>query len=266
MAEVTTQGAVGRANGLVLLEEIDLSDEVILNHLVRMVSEVSGGADGVRTSVLSAEQWHGAIEQIIPPRMRRGLVHHFHVLRDPRDPGHLMISPSAIRGLNARSPKITSEVVYALIHATDPPLPPLLHRGSADIVARLVSERIGLGFFTSNYPSEAQLVTRLLTVLRSEWGYAESDWVAQLKSRPDDVLRALRKTSLMPLWLQEARRDPKLAAELAESARKREVPIAHLIDPQATMREDWVVALCVAYEQWEAQRRQARGTGGDDGL
>lgn len=263
MAEVTTQGAVGRANGLVLLEEIDLSDEVVLHHLVRAVSDLSGSTGEVRTSVLSAEQWHGALEQIIPPRMRRrGLVHHFHVLRDPRDPGHLLISPSAIRGLNAQSPKITSEVVYALIHAADPQLPPLLHRGTADIIARMVSERIGLGFFASNYPSEAQLITRLLTVLRAEWGYEEADWVSQLKVRPAEVLRALKKTTLMPLWLAEGRRDTKLADELAATTRKRDVPIAHLLDAQATMRDDWVVALCVAYEQWEKERRAARTTGG----
>lgn len=258
MAEVTTQGAVGRADGLVLLEEIDLSDEVVLDHLVRTITEISGGDRDVRTSVLTAEQWHGAIEQIIPPRMRRGLVHHFHVLRDPRDPVHLLISPSAIRALNARSPMITSEVTYALIHAGEPQLPPLLHRGTADLIARRVSERIGLVFFTSNYPTEAQLVTNLLTVLRAEWGYSEDDWVAQIRSRPDDVLKALKKTSFIPAWLAEAGRDPVLAAELAGVSRKRDLPIAHLSDPHATMRDDWIVACTVAYNQWESDRRKAR--------
>lgn len=214
------------------LEDIDLADETELRRLIGLVDELLGVRRGVRVSVLSAEQWQTAVERIVPAGLRRGLIPHLHVLRDPRDPDHLLVGPSALSGLNEHSRQITAEVAYAVIRAGQISLTPLFDHGSADLLAAQLARRIELSFFTSNYPAEARLVRALISTLRAEYGFSENDWVILLRSKPERFFLALRRSQFMTFLLSCARARPQIQALIAAAPRKRAALVALLRAPE----------------------------------
>lgn len=214
------------------LEEIDLADETELRRLVSLVDEVLGYRRGVRVSVLSAEQWQTALERVLSAKVRRSLMPHLHVLRDPRDPSHLLVGPSALSGINEHSRQITAEVVYAIIRADHSTLAPLFDRGSADLLASIVAERIDLALFTSNYPAEARLCGILIDVLRAEFGFSLPEWVAVMRRNPDRFTLALRRSRFAAFWLERARAQQPIADAIAGASRKRSALIGLLCAPE----------------------------------
>lgn len=202
-------------------EDIDLSDETVLRRLEALVEESVGSRRGVRVSVLSAEQWQTAVERLVPARIRRGVLKHFHVLPDPRNDAHLLVGPATLAGLNEGSKQMSAEVAYALLKAGEPRLPALLARGSADLLAADVAARLEIPFFASNYPRETQLCRFLIRVVREGHGgdWDEHDWLRILKTDPDRFCLALRRTRFAAYWLACAKRDEHLRDQF-EGARK----------------------------------------------
>lgn len=201
-------------------EDIDLSDETVLREIEDVLEDIVGTRRGVRVSVLSAEQWENAVERLVPARIRKGVLKHFHVLPDPRNQTHLLVGPATLAGLNERSRQMTAEVVYALLKAGEPRLPTLLARGSADMLASSVAKAVGIPFFASNYPREAQLCRRLIGIQQEAHGeWSEQDWIQLLKTNPDRFCLALRRTRFAAYWLACAKRDPRLAGQFAGARR-----------------------------------------------
>lgn len=202
-------------------EDIDLSDETVLRELEATIEECVGDRRGVRVSVLGAEQWQTAVERLVPARLRKGVRKHFHVLPDPRNQNHLLVGPGTLAGLNERSRQVTAEMVYAILKAGEPRLPTMLARGSADLLAGEVAQRIGLAFFTNNYPRESDLCRGLIGVVKAGHhdDFTAHDWLALLKTNPDRFCLALRRTRFAAYWLACAKRDGRLADAFAGARR-----------------------------------------------
>ena len=91
-----------------IVDDIDLSDESELRRIVAEVETLVGvPGKGLTVSVLSAEQWQTVLNRWLPPLHRRGAAYHTHAMRDPRDPQHLVISPSGVRYLTSIRPTCT---------------------------------------------------------------------------------------------------------------------------------------------------------------
>lgn len=218
-------------------EDIDLSDETVLRQLESVIEESVGSRRGVRVSVLSAEQWQTAVERLVPARIRKGVLKHFHVLPDPRNASHLLVGPTTLAGLNERSHQMTAEVVYALLKAGEPRLPVLLARGSADMLASDVAGRLDLPFFASNYPRETQLCRALIRVVQEGHGgeWEAHDWLRILKTKPDRFCLALRRTRFAAYWLACAKRDERLSEDFAGA--RRTLLTDRLCEPTLTAEE-----------------------------
>jgi hypothetical protein len=226
MAQIKTPQEI---EDFLVVEELDLGDE---SELRRVVAEVEALVDapgrGLRVSVLTAEQWKTVIVRFLSPSLRRGAERYVHALRDPGDPRHLLVSPSAVRGINEGARTMYQEVVFALLRALPSEVAGPLRRGLDDIIAEACAERIGVELFARNYPRESDVVRCLLDLLVSEFGYSESEWALELRRNSKRVLMALRKTPLFaPLWTQGreaglfAAKEPKRALEEIFSDRLR---------------------------------------------
>lgn len=233
-------------------EDIDLSDETVLRQLETVIEESVGSRRGVRVSVLSAEQWQTAVERLVPARIRKGVLKHFHVLPDPRNGSHLLVGPVTLAGLNERSKQMTAEVVYALLKAGDPRLPALLARGSADLIATDVAARLGVPFFASNYPRESQLCRALIRVVQEGHGgeWDAHDWLRVLKTKPNHFCLALRRTRFAAYWLACARRDERLAEEF--SGARKTMLTDRLCEPELTAEEYFARFTRRCLEGWAA--------------
>lgn len=232
------------------MEEVDLADETILRRIVETVDGVIGVPARFPVNVLTAEQWHVAVTRLVPPRLRQGLMRHFHVLPDPRTPGQIFVGPSTLAGLNEQSRPITAEVVYAIIQSRLPDdVPPVIARGLADIIATETSVRLDVPFFTHNYAAESHFVALLIDVLRCDWGYDSSEWIREWVQQPKRCLLALRKGAFGAVWI-EAIASNEACASIVAGPRKRESLIAALIDPERPLEDDFMRATEAAFAQY----------------
>lgn len=213
-----------------IVEDIDLSDESELRRIVGLVEQIVGiPGQGLHISVLTLEQWQGRIAKL-PAAIRKG-AHHMHALRDTKNPQHLLFSPSAAMGVNDGSRVMIQEVVYATLRCLPSELTGPLKKGVDDIIADICREEHNLDIFTKNYPREATLARDLASILHSQFGYQEKDWLLLLRRDPNRFFLALRKTPFAAIWLSETRKDPKLKKELDEHTQKKEGLTQMLRDP-----------------------------------
>lgn len=180
-----------------IIEDLDVVDQSAIRKIIAEVeATASAERQGLRVSVLTAEQWQTVLQRMIPPSARRGSELYIHLLADPREELHLLVSPSAVKGVNEGSRHMLGEVVYTTLRTLPSHLSRPLRRGADDIIAQVVAERLDLNIYTGNYHREAQLVRSLMGALQQEHGYQILDWVVVFRRTPDRVFKALRKSAL----------------------------------------------------------------------
>jgi len=221
----STKSAVQQQDNddFVIVDDIDLFDETELRQMVAEVEALAGTpTKRIRVSILTADQWDTVLNRWLPAAQRRAVAQHTHALRDPTDPQHLVVSPSGIRGINERQTNIYEEFIYWLLRCLPTPLEKgALRSGVDDLVARLAGEKIGVEIYARHAPHESALVRGLAAVNVKEHGHTEADWVLLLRRYPERFFLALRKTSFMPVWLAEAKKNPGLVSQLEGAENKR---------------------------------------------
>ena len=202
-----------------ILEDVDLADDSELRRVAATVeSLVAGKTRGLRVSPLSVEQWDTVIGRL-PAWLRKGQHLHLHVISDRREPQHLLVSPTAVQGLNEGSRVIYHEVVSSLVRAIPTPLPQgTLRRGVNEILIEAAGQRIGVDLFARTYPAEAEFARILLRVLVREFGHTELDWALVLRRNPERCLLALRRSKFCRYWMAYAKKDPVTLRALTEAA------------------------------------------------
>jgi len=222
---------LARQGEIVITDDVDLTDESELYGVIAEVEAFLQAGRGVRVSILTGEQWLDALERSLSKAMRRGAERHRHVLVDRQDPHHLLVSPSAVAGVNDRNRVIYAELVFHVLRCIPTTLSNPLRRGLDDILAQGVGERLGVNLFTRNFPDESELVASLLVVLArefSQFGYQPEDWARLLRRDPDKFFYALERSKFAAFWVSRARQDPELAPLLAASGKPRQALIALL--------------------------------------
>ena len=180
-----------------IIEDLDVVDQSAIRKLIAEVeATASAEQQGLRVSVLSAEQWQTVLQRMLPSSARRGAELYVHLLADPRQPFHLLVSPSAVKGVNEGSRHMLGEVVYTTLRILPSELSRPLRRGADDLLAGVVAERLDLDIYTGNYHREALLVRALMTVLQQEHGYQVVDWTVVFRRTPERVFKALAKSKL----------------------------------------------------------------------
>jgi hypothetical protein len=242
-----------------IVEDIDLSDESELRRVhARVESLVGNSGRGLRLSVLSAEQWQTMIMRTLPTSMRRGAERHIHSLRDRKDPQHLLVSPSAVRGINERSRVMYQEIVYALLRALPSGVKGPLRKGADDLVAEICGAELGVDLFVRNYPRESQLVRHLAAILITQFHYTERDWVLLLRRDPDRFFLALRRTNFTAYWLREIQSDERLGRELARhGSNAKEALMVMIRDEALSEKHPFFIATERAAAGYLAQLEQA---------
>ena len=189
-----------------VVEDLDLGDESELRAMVAEVeSMVAAPGRGLRVSVLTSEQWKTVVNRLVPQRMRKNVEHHIHTLRDPRDPQHLLVSPSGVQGINEGSRFMYQTVVYAILRCLPTSLPDPLRHGVDDLLAEEAGRRLGLDLFCRNYPHERQIVVAITGILSRQFSYEPLDWARELRRSPERVFLALGKSKFLPLWQEQVK-------------------------------------------------------------
>lgn len=212
-----------------IVEDVDLSDEARLRQIVATIEGLlKSSGRGIRVSVLSAEQWQTVLRQMLPAQHRRGAGYYIHQLRDPRDPQHLLVSPSGVRGINEGVRQIYQEIVYAILRCIPTDLQGPLRKGLDDIIAEYCGREIEMELFARVNPQAAEMVRAMLFACVDEHGYNEIDWALLMRREPDKFFLALRKTTFCELWLKNAWEVDKLRRRLsrADNQRSRLIEIA----------------------------------------
>lgn len=185
-----------------MVDDFDPADETQLRHLVAAVESFAGGTGmGLRISVLNAEQWDQVIRRVMPVAQQRRAALHMHTIKDPRDSKHLLISPSAVGGVNEDSQVIYQEIIYSLLRCIGSPLNGPMRRGVDDVVAELCGHLLDRPIFARHYPQESALVRGIIKILIKDFGHDESDWALLLRQDPDKFFTVLRKSRFSVIWM-----------------------------------------------------------------
>ena len=184
-----------------VVEDLDMGDE---SRLRSMVSEIeamlASPGKALRVSVLTSEQWNTVVGRVVSKHLRKGMERHLYTLGDPRDKQHLLVSPSAIQGINEESPLIYQVVIYAIMRCVPTSLSETMRHGVDDVLAEEISRQVGVEIFSRNYPQERECVLHIAAVLSNQFGYTPLEWIVELRRSPEKVLLALAKSSFAPFW------------------------------------------------------------------
>jgi len=188
-----------------VVEDLDLGDESELRRVVAEIeSLVSAPGRGLRVSVLTTEQWRTVLSRLLKPALRRGAERYVHTLRDPRDPQHLLISPSMVQGINESDRRMYQELAYSVLRSLPTELGDSLRRGLDDIIAEQIATQIGVELYCRNYPREREFVRSILAILADQFGYEIDDWALEMRRRPRRIFMALRKSNFGEVWVERA--------------------------------------------------------------
>jgi hypothetical protein len=199
---------------LILIDTIDMRDPEPLLDLVRQVNQLVAADDKslqASVSLVGDEQWQSVLKRIVPKRLlERGLGRHLNILISPQDKHYVLVGPSAISNVAEANKTGYSEVVYTLLSATGRNSNEVLERGCNDILAREISKRSDVNFYTQNYPGEAEFVLDLIRSFKPK-GDKMLPWVIKLKTDPDSFFEELRKSEFYRWWEKFARKKDALS-------------------------------------------------------
>lgn len=209
-----------------VVEDLDLGDESRLREIVALIEKTAASpGKALRVSVLTAEQWNTVVTRLLSKHLRRGMERHLYTLRDPGDPQHLLVSPSAVQGINEDSRMIYQDLVYAVLRCIPTELSESLRHGADDILAETISQNLAVDLFCRNFPEERETVEAVTAILSSQFGYSDLEWTVELRRSPEKVLVALSKSAFAPFWCDEIKRttgQQKTPAALAREFAKSE--------------------------------------------
>jgi hypothetical protein len=216
------------SSDLLIIDDVDVTDKSEIRAVVAEVEAFLEAEQGVRMSILTGEQWLDALSRSLSPGMRRGAERHIHILRDKGDPHHLLVSPSAVSGVNEGSRVIYAEVVYHVLRCIPTALSLPLRRGLDDLLAQWLGERLGVNLFTRNFPEESEMVMALLEVLSRQFGYQPLDWGRLMRRDPDKFFYALERSRFAGQWVVRAKGDTEVAPLIEGTDKKRPALVAAL--------------------------------------
>lgn len=186
---------------LLVIDDVDVGDESELRQVIAEIESLVGvPGRGLRVSVLTTEQWKTVIKRMVPRTLRRGAELYYFMLRDPRDPQHLLVSPSAVRGINEDSRQMYQELVYTTLRCIPTDLTNSLRKGVDDLLAEECGRRIGVDLYVRTFPRQSELVRCLLGVLAADFGHEVLDWTIVFRRTPQRVFLALGKSNFIPYW------------------------------------------------------------------
>lgn len=214
-----------------IFDDFDDADESKLREVILEIETFAGQRQSVRVTVLTAEQWAQVQKRYHSRAARRDGVHRtLHILRDPTDPFHLLVSPSAVRGVNDESQVIYAELVYKVLNSFPFNLPDVLKHGLVGTLAEGASRRLRVNLGPRVYARESLLVQGLVYVLVNDYKeqlkYPPLEWARLLARDPDKFFLALRKSTFAGAWLKAVKDHPRIAPLIADASNKR----AALID------------------------------------
>jgi hypothetical protein len=193
---------------LLVIDDLDIYDDSELRKVVAIVESLLGSpGKGLRVSVLTAEQWDLVMKRMVQKTLKRGAELYFHMIQDPRDQQHLLISPSAVQSINEGSRQIYQELIYASMRCIPTDLTVPLRRGTDDLLAKECSQRIGLDVCVRNYPLESTFMEALLNVMVADLGHTTVNWAVMIRRSPKRVLAALMKGKFYPYWKEKISND-----------------------------------------------------------
>jgi hypothetical protein len=212
--ELEDQDSLSAEGDLILIDTIDMQDPEPLLELVRKVNQLVAPEDKslqATVSLVGDEQWQSVLKRIVPKRLlERGLGRHMNILVSPQDKHYVLVGPSAISNVAEQNKTGYSEVVYTLLTATGRGSNEVLERGCNDILAREISKRSGMDFYTKNYPGEAEFVLDLIRSFKPK-GDKTLPWVIKLKADPDAFFEELQKSEFYHWWERFARKKDALS-------------------------------------------------------
>lgn len=191
-------------------ETVDLDDDLLLNELVDLIQDLLELE--LFATIVSEEQWAQVLRRL--PRHEQSRARFMHVLPDPNIEHHLLVSPSGLRGINAKQEPIIAETVVALLNVTGPPAPAVIRRGLHDLLLSVVHRRSSLSFPTIHYQDQRRFVHRLIQVLMAETNtdFPPLEWLCEIKRDPEILFKVLRGTVFAKEWVKRVKRDnPDLA-------------------------------------------------------
>lgn len=210
---------------LQIFDDIDLADDTELRRVIYEVETFLQQKKSLRISVLDVVQWEKALTRYLPRAARRRTERNVHILRDTADSHHLLISPSAVQGINERSQVIYAELIYHVLRCIPTSLSEQLQRGVDGLFAELIGKRLQTPLGSRLFPEQINLVQGLVLIVHQEFGYKPLDWARLLRKDPDRFFLALRKSKFITAVLAAAKEDPIVSDEIEKAPNKRQTLI-----------------------------------------
>jgi len=195
-----------------IFEQRDPLDQTLLHDIETELAAITGCArkDRVKLTVCNTEQWRKVVEAYVPAGIhRQGLAKNFRVLKDPRNPRHLYVGPSAVSGLNDRQSTVVTDLVHQMINALDVTSNQAFERGAADLIAAEIGQRLDLPIFTPIYPAERQFVSTIIEAVRKV-DEDPAELLGLLKRKPSAFFKRIRESGFYRWWENSARNSDQL--------------------------------------------------------
>lgn len=206
------QQSATQADQLVLGEHNPLSEELLREMLTELAAVTAIPANQrAQVTVLDLPDFDEMVQKMLPRRLLdKGLAAHFRVVTDPGYKHRVFVGPSALAGLNEGQGTVITDLAYQLIAATGCDLPLLFERGSADLLAGELAERLGLNLYSDHYPAERHLVEQLIEAIR-ELDEEPIELVGLMRRSPKQFFDRLHQSSFWQWWLESVTADPAFA-------------------------------------------------------
>jgi hypothetical protein len=248
----------GDGDDLQIFDEVDLKDPNELRQVAADIQALLQQPTTVRMTILDAQQWEKALLQYLPKSMRRGADKNVYFLRDTaKDPHNLLCSPSAVRGVNERSPVIYTDLIFAMLRCLPTGLPAPIRRGLDNVLAEACGRKLRVPI-QRMFPTESRLVQALIAVLAQEYGYKPIEWARLMRRDPEKFFLALRKSKFIGKLIPQLKDDVVLGENAVTTAHKRAALIALLRSEELRMN-DPLVRLTL-----EAAAQTLNGEGGEN--
>jgi hypothetical protein len=213
--DFTTEAAAQQRfdDDALIFEERNPLDPTLLHEIETELAAITGCTkkNRVRLTVCSTNEWNQVVAKFVPQRLhKQGMVKHFRVLKDPQDPRHLFVGPSALSGLNDGHSTVITDLVHQMIAALGSPSSQAFDRGAADLLAAEVGRRLEIAVFPDIYPEEQRFLSTLIDAVR-QVDEDPIELLGLLKRKPDEFYARLRQSGFYRWWEGSARENDVLS-------------------------------------------------------
>lgn len=196
-----------------IFEDRNPLDQTLLREIETELAAITGCTrkERPRLTVCNTEQWNAVLAKHVPQRLhKQGMVKHFRVLKDPKDPRHLYIGPSALSGLNEGHSTVVTDLVHQLIGVIGQHSNQAFDRGAADLLAAEVGRRLELDMHPGLYPSEQEFVKTIIEAVRRVDEEPVS-LIGLLKRKPESFFARVRDSGYYRWWAASAAENDQLS-------------------------------------------------------